>query len=86
MLFLLLQIFLIIYVLIPRLANTWQLAIAVGYETYFVSRRGGTLGKLALGLRVIRADGTNEAVLQQPLLAESGGGGIQLPAKRYVFC
>jgi uncharacterized RDD family membrane protein YckC len=35
-----------------------QLAIAVTYEAYFVSTRGGTPGKLALGLRIIRADGS----------------------------
>ena len=35
-----------------------QIAIAVAYEVYFVSTRGGTLGKLALGLRIIRADGS----------------------------
>ena len=34
------------------------LAIQVLYEAYFVSTRGGTLGKLALGLKIIRADGS----------------------------
>jgi uncharacterized RDD family membrane protein YckC len=40
------------------LVQMLQLAIAVAYEAYFVSTRGGTLGKLALGLRIIRADGS----------------------------
>ncbi len=35
-----------------------NMAIAVTYEAYFVSTRGGTLGKLALGLKIIRADGS----------------------------
>jgi uncharacterized RDD family membrane protein YckC len=33
-------------------------AIAATYETYFVSTRGATPGKMALGLKVIRADGS----------------------------
>jgi uncharacterized RDD family membrane protein YckC len=39
-----------------------QLAISVAYEAYFVSTRGGTLGKLALGLKIIRADGSGVPV------------------------
>jgi uncharacterized RDD family membrane protein YckC len=35
-----------------------QIAIGVTYEAYFVSTRGGTLGKLALGLKIIKADGS----------------------------
>jgi uncharacterized RDD family membrane protein YckC len=35
-----------------------QIALSVAYEAYFVSTRGGTLGKLALGLKIIRADGS----------------------------
>ena len=34
-----------------------NLAIAIGYEVYFVSTKGGTIGKLILGLKIIRADG-----------------------------
>jgi len=34
-----------------------SLAIGVIYEVYFVSTRGATLGKLALGLKIVRADG-----------------------------
>ena len=34
-----------------------QMALAVGYEAYFLSTRGATLGKMALGLKVIRTDG-----------------------------
>jgi uncharacterized RDD family membrane protein YckC len=33
-------------------------ALAFGYETFFVGRFGGTVGKLLLGMRVIRADFT----------------------------
>jgi len=31
--------------------------IAAGYETYMVATKGATLGKMALGLKVIRVDG-----------------------------
>jgi len=34
-----------------------QIALSLGYEVYFLSTRGATVGKMALGLRVIRADG-----------------------------
>lgn len=34
-----------------------QMAIAIIYEVYFVSTRGATPGKMALGLKIIRADG-----------------------------
>jgi uncharacterized RDD family membrane protein YckC len=34
-----------------------NLALGVAYEVYFISSRGATLGKMALGLKVIRADG-----------------------------
>ncbi len=33
-------------------------AVTVAYQSWFVARRGGTPGKLALGLRVVRSDGT----------------------------
>jgi uncharacterized RDD family membrane protein YckC len=33
------------------------LAIGAAYEVYFLSAHGATPGKMALGLRVIRADG-----------------------------
>jgi uncharacterized RDD family membrane protein YckC len=35
-----------------------SIAVAVAYEVYFVSTRGGTLGKMALGLKIVRADGS----------------------------
>jgi len=35
-----------------------NLAVSCAYEAYFVSTRGGTLGKLVLGLKIIRADGS----------------------------
>ncbi len=34
-----------------------QLVLTVAYEVYFLSSRGATPGKMALGLKVIRADG-----------------------------
>lgn len=34
-----------------------NLTIQIGYEVYFLSSRGATLGKMAVGLKVIRADG-----------------------------
>jgi len=39
---------------------TWliQMALSLAYEVYFLSTRGATPGKMALGLKVIRADGT----------------------------
>jgi uncharacterized RDD family membrane protein YckC len=32
--------------------------LGVAYEAYFVSAKGGTIGKLALGLQIIRLDGS----------------------------
>jgi uncharacterized RDD family membrane protein YckC len=34
-----------------------RLALFIAYEAYFLSKRGATLGKVALGLKVIRTDG-----------------------------
>ena len=34
-----------------------QVALALGYEMYFLSSKGATPGKMAVGLKVIRADG-----------------------------
>jgi uncharacterized RDD family membrane protein YckC len=31
-------------------------ALTIAYEVYFISTRGATLGKMALGLKVIRPD------------------------------
>ncbi len=39
------------------LGSLLSLLVAVAYEAYFLSTRGATLGKMALGLKVIRADG-----------------------------
>jgi uncharacterized RDD family membrane protein YckC len=39
-------------------------ALAIAYEAYFVGTRGGTPGKLVLGLRVINADGSQLTVGQ----------------------
>jgi uncharacterized RDD family membrane protein YckC len=35
-----------------------NLILGVAYEAYFVSAKGGTIGKLALGLQIIRLDGS----------------------------
>jgi uncharacterized RDD family membrane protein YckC len=35
-----------------------NIALSVAYECYFVSKKGGTIGKLALGLQIIRLDGS----------------------------
>lgn len=41
------------------------LALGLLYQGYFVSQKGGTLGKLALGLRVVNAsDGSNLSVMK----------------------
>jgi uncharacterized RDD family membrane protein YckC len=48
---------------LPMMMGTLGLSLAVNvviqgvYEIYFLSTRGATIGKLALGLKVIRADG-----------------------------
>jgi uncharacterized RDD family membrane protein YckC len=48
---------------VPMILGTFGLSMAVNlilnacYEIYFLSSRGATIGKLALGLKVIRADG-----------------------------
>jgi uncharacterized RDD family membrane protein YckC len=48
---------------LPAMLGTIGLSLAVnlvlmaGYEIYFLSTRSATIGKLALGLKVIRADG-----------------------------
>src|ERR1051325_4054445 len=47
---------------VTALAWLVQIALSLAYEVYFVSQRGGTPGKLALGLRVIRADGAKVSV------------------------
>lgn len=35
-----------------------SIAVGVVYEVYFVSTRGGTLGKMVLGLKIVRANGS----------------------------
>lgn len=40
------------------LASFVAIAIITAYETFLVGSRGQTLGKMALGLRVVRADGS----------------------------
>ncbi|MCY4147728.1 MAG: RDD family protein [Chloroflexi bacterium] len=45
--------------LLPALANFFSLAVPVFYYWYFWTRRNGqTPGKFALGIRVVKADGT----------------------------
>lgn len=39
------------------LAIVLVFAIQIGYDVYFVSKRGATPGKIALGLKIIREDG-----------------------------
>ena len=39
------------------MANVLSLIVDAGYVTYFVGRHGATPGKMAWGLKVIRADG-----------------------------
>jgi uncharacterized RDD family membrane protein YckC len=41
-----------------------QIILQAAYEIYFLSTRGATIGKLALGLKVIRADGGSLSVGQ----------------------
>ena len=43
--------------IVPRSAS-WPLRVITAYETFLVGSRGQTLGKMALGLRVVRADGS----------------------------
>lgn len=38
-------------------ASLLSVAVAAGYEIFFISARGATLGKMALGLKVVRPDG-----------------------------
>jgi uncharacterized RDD family membrane protein YckC len=35
-----------------------NIALGLAYEGYFVSNKGGTIGKLALGLQIIHVDGS----------------------------
>jgi uncharacterized RDD family membrane protein YckC len=50
--------------LIPRtlaifgISTLLSLAVVVVYEVYFLSTRGATPGKMAFGLKVVRADGS----------------------------
>ncbi len=41
-----------------------NLVVGVLYDVYFVSQKGGTVGKLALGLQIIRVDGSRLSVGQ----------------------
>jgi uncharacterized RDD family membrane protein YckC len=41
-----------------------NVVIGVCYDVYFVSQKGGTIGKLALGLQIIRVDGSRLSVGQ----------------------
>jgi uncharacterized RDD family membrane protein YckC len=38
-------------------ASLVSIAVTAGYEIYFISAKGATLGKMALGLKVVRTDG-----------------------------
>jgi len=43
-----------------KIGFMWLIGMAVqcGYETYFIGKMGATPGKMALGLKVVRADGS----------------------------
>lgn len=41
-----------------------NLVVGISYDVYFVSQKGGTIGKLALGLQIIRPDGSRLSVGQ----------------------
>jgi len=53
------QVFAALPALMGLIGLTWliQIALSLAYEVYFLTTRGATPGKMALGLRVIRADG-----------------------------
>ena len=38
------------------------MALTIGYNVYFVSTRGATIGKQVLGLKIIRSDGAPVSV------------------------
>ena len=54
------QVFAALPALMGLIGLTWliQIALSLAYEVYFLTTRGATPGKMALGLRVIRADGS----------------------------
>ena len=54
------QIFAALPAIMGLVGLTWliQMALSLAYEVYFLSTRGATPGKMALGLKVIRADGS----------------------------
>lgn len=45
---------------LSRLGISWLISVAIGcsYETFFLGKMGATPGKMALGLKVVRADGS----------------------------
>jgi len=43
---------------VAALSSLLSLVVNLAYEAYFVSTRGATIGKMVLGLKVVRADGT----------------------------
>lgn len=58
------------------LASLLSIVITLGYYIYLEGQRGATLGKMALGLRVVRMDGSpitmNEAVIRNLLRIVDG--------------
>ena len=46
------------------LSQVWSWVIAIGYDTFFIGKWGATPGKMACGLRVIKADGTRVTYLR----------------------
>jgi len=53
------QVFAALPAIMGLIGLSWliQMALSLAYEVYFLSTRGATPGKMALGLKVIRADG-----------------------------
>ena len=43
---------------VAALSSLLSLTVNLAYEAYFVSTRGATIGKMVLGLKIVRADGT----------------------------
>lgn len=54
------QVLAVLPAIMGMIGLTWfiQMALSLAYEVYFLSTRGATPGKMALGLKVIRADGS----------------------------
>ena len=49
---------------LPRVGLSWLISMAIGcaYETFFIAKMAATPGKMAVGLKVIRPDGSPVSV------------------------